>query len=791
VKRTTLSERALVLAPRGRDAAIAVSMLAEAGMLAQACASLPLLLYELDQGAAFAIVTEEALSTADVASLAAWIAEQQEWSDLPFILLTNQGGGLEKNPSARRYLSLLGNVTFLERPFHPTTLVSVALAALRGRRRQYEARARLEALRDSEARFEAIANSIDQMVWSTTADGYHDYYNDRWYEFTGVPKGSTDGDAWNDMFHPEDQEKAWSMWRRCLASGEPYQIEYRLRHASGDYRWVLGRAQCVRDARGQITRWFGTCTDIQDIIEAREVLARSGQELEHLIAERTAERNRVWEMSRDLFAVMSFDGYLKEINPAWTTTLGVDEATLLKRPFPEQVHPEDHQAVRETVERLRRGETVAKFEDRLRHADGSWRWIAWGLVPGGDVFYAVGRDVTAEKQRQAALDEAQEQLRQAQKMEAVGQLTGGVAHDFNNLLTIIKSSTDLLRNPDLTEERRSRYVDAISNTVDRASKLTGQLLAFARRQALKPEVFDVAERLPALIDMLRPILGTRVQIVSEIASENCFIETDINQFETAIVNMAVNARDAMDGEGTLTITVEELAGHLTGSRQGRGKFVAISLSDTGTGVSIADLAHIFEPFYTTKEVGKGTGLGLSQVYGFAKQSGGDITVENKPSRGARFTLYLPRVEGRRSEAVAADAPRARSDTGFGRRVLVVEDNVEVGTFSTQLLRDLGYETTWAANAEEALKVLEEVSGFEVIFSDIVMPGMSGIELGKEIRRRYPSLPVVLTSGYSNVLAEDGRQGFELLQKPYAVEDLSRVLRSAIGRQYAGADKASG
>ena len=361
-----------------------------------------------------------------------------------------------------------------------------------------------------------------------------------------------------------------------------------------------------------------------------------------------------------------------------------------------------------------------------------------------------------------------------------------MAHDLNNLLTIIRSASDLLRRPDLPGERRRRYVDAIADTVGRASRITGQLLAFARRQALKPEVFDAADRLRAVGDMLRTIMGARTRIATEIACEQCFVEADASQFETALVNMAVNARDAMGGEGTLTVRVEGVPRMppIRGHGGGAGAFVAVSLADTGAGIAPDELARIFEPFFTTKEVGKGTGLGLSQVYGFAKQSGGDVAVESGVGQGTTFTLYLPRVdrEAARGDATTEAGGAAPAEDGRGRRVLVVEDNVEVGAFSTQILQDLGYETTWAANADAALARLDEGLPVDVVFSDVVMPGMSGVELGQEIRRRRPGLPVVLTSGYSHVLAEEGRHGFELLQKPYAAEELSRVLlRAARGR----------
>ncbi|HYE00280.1 MAG TPA: GAF domain-containing protein [Alphaproteobacteria bacterium] len=497
--------------------------------------------------------------------------------------------------------------------------------------------------------------------------------------------------------------------------------------------------------------------------------------LEQRVAERTAERDRIWAVSSDLLGVANAEGDFLSTNPAWAAVLGWTADELRAVRSMDLVHPDDRAATAAGLRRLAADGDTLRLENRYRTRDGGYRWLSWTAVQAGGLIYAVGRDVTAETERQAELEQAQEALRQAQKMEAVGQLTGGVAHDFNNMLTVIKGSTALLRRPGLAEERRRRYVDAISDTVDRAAKLTGQLLAFARRQALKPEVFDVPERVRALGDMLRTIVGGRIRIVMEIACEGCLAEADVTQFETALVNMAVNARDAMEGEGVLRVRVEA-SGALPGIRgqPGRaGAFVAVSLADTGTGIAADRLSQIFEPFYTTKEVGKGTGLGLSQVYGFAKQTGGDVDVASEPGQGATFTLYLPRVEGEAAER-STSGGLLEGDEGGGRRVLVVEDNVEVGTFSTQLLHDLGYETAWAANADEALALLAQ-STFDVVFTDVMMPGMSGVELGKLIRRRHPGLPVVLTSGYSHVLADEGRHGFELLQKPYAVEELSRVL----------------
>ena len=543
------SERILILAPHGRDADLARALLADADLLPVVVADLGALLRGLGETAGVALLAEEAVRTADLAPLSRWIGEQPAWSDMPFILLTRQGG-IDRNPSAARLSRILGNVSFLERPFHPTTLISILVTALRGRRRQYEARARMEELHARE---------------------------------------------------------------------------------------------------GQLRELNGT--------------------LESRVAE------------------------------------AVDERAI-----------------------------------------------------------------------------AEEALRQSQKMEAVGQLTGGVAHDFNNLLTIIRSSVDFLRRPELPPERKRRYLDAVSDTVDRAAKLTGQLLAFARRQALKPETFEVGDCLRGVADMLDTITGARIRVDLELPEEGCFVRCDRSQFETALINMAVNARDAMDGEGRLTLRLacDAPMPAIRGHAGSRAAFAAVSLADTGSGIAPDDLGRIFEPFFTTKEVGKGTGLGLSQVFGFAKQSGGDVDVASGVGRGTTFTLYLPRVEA------PAETGRGRpvadeSTDGAGRRVLVVEDNVEVGRFATQILQDLGYATEWAANGEAALERLDaNADGFDAVFSDVVMPGMGGIAMAEALRARLPNLPVVLTSGYSHVLAQEGSHGFELLHKPYSADQLSRVLRGVIG-----------
>jgi signal transduction histidine kinase/CheY-like chemotaxis protein len=389
----------------------------------------------------------------------------------------------------------------------------------------------------------------------------------------------------------------------------------------------------------------------------------------------------------------------------------------------------------------------------------------------------------AERTRELLL--AQDALVQSQKMEAIGQLTGGVAHDFNNLLTIIRSSVEFLRRPDLPEERRRRYMDAVSDTVTRAAKLTAQLLAFARRQALKPEVFDAGARIRSIAEMLDSLTGARIRIVTHLPDDPCHVRADASQFETALVNLAVNARDAMEGEGTLTIrltcglALPAIRGHAGSATP----FVSVEVTDSGSGIAREHLAQVFEPFFTTKDIGKGTGLGLSQVIGFTKQSGGDVDVTSVVGRGTTFTLYLPQADAAGNGTMGAPEPEATPVETADKCILVVEDNVEVGHFCAQILHDLGYGTVLAQSGEAALAEIEVVPfRFDAVFSDVVMPGMGGIALAKRLREIHPEMPVILTTGYSHVLAQDDGHGFELVRKPYSAEEIGKALSSATMRK---------
>jgi PAS domain S-box-containing protein len=548
----------------------------------------------------------------------------------------------------------------------------------------------------------------------------------------------------------------------------------------GNSKWWDVQVTPMLDKHGNTEKILCISRDITATREAEEDLRRLNITLEERVEARTRDRDRIWRLSTDLMLIAQFSGEIMAVNPAWTQVLGWSQEELLGSSFHDYLHPEDGGSTTMAAQKLAQGLSFRSFENRYRHKDGSYRWIAWTAVPDMTYIHAVGRDIQVEREAAEALRKTEDALRQSQKMEAVGQLTGGVAHDFNNLLTVVKASTDLLKRS-LDEERRRRYIDAISDAVDRASKLTGQLLAFARQQTLRPEVFDAGISVKAIGEMIGALTGARINVVIDLPEQPCLINADAAQFDTALINMAVNARDAMNGEGTLSISIEPV-NQLPARRAHpamAGEYVAVSLTDTGSGIAPEQLDRIFDPFFTTKEVGKGTGLGLSQVFGFAKQSGGEVMVQSDVQRGTRFTLYLPRSVVTSVNAQPLTLQDAQSD-GEGATLLVVEDNLHVGEFSTQTLRELGYHIHWAKNGGEALQMLaDQAATFHAVFSDVVMPGMNGVDLALEIRRLYPDLPIILTSGYSPALAQGNSQGFTFLQKPYSVEALARLLRGVI------------
>ena len=654
------------------------------------------------------------------------------------------------------------------------------------------------ALRESEEHFRQTVELNPQVPWTCDPDGNITSYSNRWLELTGQAAGEPDGSGWIAALHPDDVPGTMTVFATALSSGEPVDVDYRLRMgATGEYRWMRARARPRRNEAGVIVRWYGVVEDVHDRKLAEARLREMNETLEQRVAEALLQRKLwadVFETTDALVGAFDTDFRLLAANRAWIdefeAVFGVrprvgDNILDLLSHMPELAAP-----VRATWGRALAGEEFTHIEafgdpnrkrpcyelkfTTLRDADGQ-RIGAFQYV----------QDISERLRAQERLARAEEALHHAQKMEAVGQLTGGVAHDFNNLLTIIRSSVEFLLRPNLAEERRTRYLSAVSDTVDRAAKLTSQLLSFARRQALNPEIFDIGERLRGVADMLNAVTGARIRIITEMPDMACHVRADPSQFETALVNLAVNARDAMDGEGTLTLRLE-YGKKLPGIRShagAPGPFAALSVADEGAGIPPDLLARVFEPFFTTKEIGKGTGLGLSQVIGFTKQSGGDVDVASEVGRGTTFTLYLPQVEPPAREDVRGESVDEEQAVELGLRVLVVEDNLEVGRFCTPLLEDLGHATVWVHSAEAALIEMErEPFRFDAVFSDVVMPGMGGVELARRLRANHPELPVILTTGYSDALARDDTHGFDLVRKPYSAEQVARALSGVLAMQ---------
>jgi len=650
-----------------------------------------------------------------------------------------------------------------------------------------------ELLKESEERFRLIANSAPVPMWVSKLERTRGFANQAYLDFLGMDYEEALAFDWRKILHPDDLARTVKENAAGEASLKPFVLEARYRRADGAWRWMRSESQPRWDPAGKHIGFIGVAHDITTAKEAENDLRRLNETLEQRIKERTsqlesneAQLRAIFETSNQYQGLLDLRGNVIYANKTSLAGIQAAQADIIGKPYWDSPWfsgtPGAGEVIRQGFAMVIRGESVRS--EMLLHLPIGDRYFDFAMRPVFDQHRAVAAvlpeavDITERRQ-------AEEALRQSQKMEAIGQLTGGVAHDFNNLLTIIRSATDFLRRRELTDDRRRRYIDAISDTVDRASKLTGQLLAFARRQPLTPQVFDVGAQVEAIAQLVRPLVGGRIQIGLEIRDPECFATADIAQFETTLINLAVNSRDAMEDEGIISIGVEKAdAIPASGtSRRRSGKFIAISVKDTGTGIPSDQLTAIFEPFYTTKEVGKGTGLGLSQAVGFAKQSGGEIVVTSVLNQGSTFTIYLPQADVPGGQADTAAAHNEATASGRGHRILVVEDNEEVGKFSTELLQDLGYATRRADNARQALALIAaDELAFDLVFSDVIMPGMTGVELATIIRERYPGLPVVLTSGYSSVLAENAHHGFELIQKPYSVEALSRTLRRAISER---------
>ncbi|MCF4128348.1 ATP-binding response regulator [Methylobacterium sp. SyP6R] len=514
--------------------------------------------------------------------------------------------------------------------------------------------------------------------------------------------------------------------------------------------------------------------------EAADALRRVNETLEAQVAERTRERDRMWRLSKDVMLVARFDGTIAALNPAWHAVLGWTAEDLIGRPFLDLVHPDDRERTLAETRRLADGHATLLFENRYRHADGSYRILSWTAVPGEEHLHAVGRDVTEQR-------ELEEAFRQSQKMEAVGQLTGGIAHDFNNLLTGIVGSLDLLSTR-LAQGRTdvaARYIEAALTSAHRAAALTHRLLAFARRQPLDPRPVDANALVASLEDLVRRTLGETVTLETRLTEGLWPTLCDANQLESAILNLAINARDAMPDGGHLTIETRNvtLDGVFAAAHGdvAPGAYIRLAVTDTGTGMPPEVVRRAFDPFFTTKPIGQGTGLGLSMIYGFARQSEGHAVIASEVGRGTTVALYLPRHDGPLAEAEGPAPGPAAPPAGSGETVLVVEDEPAVRSLIVDVLRDLGYRALEAQDGPAGLAALRGAARIDLLVTDVGLPGLNGRQLADAAREHRPGLKVLFITGYAENAAMAGflAPGMQMVTKPFPVDLLARRIRAII------------
>ena len=596
---------------------------------------------------------------------------------------------------------------------------------------------------------------MPELVCIVDYEGRFIHVNPAWERTLGHSPDFLHHAVYSDLLHPEDSERSAAAFQDLVARERPVRgFENRLRHADGGYRRFS---------------WIAVPEDGRIYCSGRDVTAERAREV------KLAERNRIWNASPDLYVIVGLDGVYRELNPAWRTELGHDPDALVGTAFDALVHPERLDAVRGEFARMVGGGRVEDYEIPMRGADGTYRRYAFTGFIEGDAVLVMGRDVEGRRRREAELEAAAAALRQSQKLEMIGRLTGGVAHDFNNLLMAMQSSLELLDarlSPDDRESRRL-VADALAGT-GRGAALTQRMLAFARKQELSPGAVDVPGLVGGMTELLSHSLGPRVRTEVAAAPDVPAAAVDGNQLEMALLNLAVNARDAMEDEGALRF---EIASETVTKDEGAlsaGAYVRVRLTDDGRGMDAGTLERATEPFFTTKPVGSGTGLGLAMVHGLAEQSGGRFRLASEPGVGTTAEILLPAADGPAPVARPDSAAPAPLAPAAPCRILVVDDDELVLRGMAGILERLGHDVRRASSAALALQGLALEGAVDVVITDQLMPGMTGLELAAAVRREHPGPAIVLATGYSDV-ADDGGLVDARLVKPFDRARLEAVL----------------
>lgn len=619
-------------------------------------------------------------------------------------------------------------------------------------------------------------------------DAYIDSMADRHPWALGLPVAQVWSSAWETVAAP---------FYHAMRTGEGFSQEMvevpMVRNGQAETTYWNIIASPIRGEDGSVVGLFNQGFEITSrIVAERErsaaeaKLHQLNQNLASEVSVRTEERDLMWDTATDLMAVIDFDGMFKRVNAAWTRLLGYAPEELIGHHVNEFVIADDHSTTVNAYEQTARGEAL-QVTNRYRHKDGSVRWISWAAAPSGNRTYATGRDVTQDKEREAELERAQSQLRQSQKMEAVGQLTGGLAHDFNNLLMAISASLDLIRLR-IEQDRQqdvTKYLDAAKGATQRAASLTHRLLAFSRRQTLAPRPTDANQLIEGMLDLIRRTVGPEVSVECSGNPSPWTALVDPSQLENALLNLCINARDAMPNGGGIHIETHNRAIAEDDSSRGlpAGEYLLLRVSDTGSGMTPDVMARAFDPFFTTKPIGMGTGLGLSMIYGFAHQSGGQVRLASQVGQGTQVSIYLPRHQGLVKQERAASPHQLTRIANGDETVLVVDDEPTVLMLVTDVLEDLGYRVIQVANGLAGLDVLNSEARIDLLITDVGLPGgMNGRQLADAGRVKRPALPVLFITGYAEQAlfdAANAERDMAVLTKPFAVARLAARIRQLL------------